>query len=102
MAKANLPITPIGGNILVKPIQEDNSTTASGLIVSTSSKGEKPQVGEIIALGTGKLDKDGKKMEWNVKVGQKVAFKKYSPDEFEFDDVSYLMMREDDILGILN
>lgn len=102
MAKEKLPIKPIGGNILVKPTEEDNTTTPSGLVISTSNnKNEKPQVGEIIALGTGRKDKDGKDLPWNVEVGQKVAFKKYSPDEFEFSDESYLIMREEDILGII-
>ena len=98
---AKLPIKPIGGNILVKPIEEDSTTTPSGLVISTNSKNEKPQVGEIVALSTGRVDADGKKLDWNIKVGQQVAFKKYSPDEFEFDEEKYLIMREEDILGIV-
>lgn len=101
MAKSKLPIKPIGANILVKPVEEDSSTTPSGLIVSTSAKNERPQIGEILALGTGRLDKDGNKLPWNVSVGQKVVFKKYSPDELEVEDESYLIMKEEDILGIL-
>lgn len=100
MASAKLPIRPIGGKVLVKPDAEEKET-ASGLLISSTSK-EKPQTGVIAALGEGKRDKEGKKIDWNVEVGQKVAFKKYSPDEFEFDGEKYLIMNEEDILGVIN
>ena len=87
MSKLN--IQPIGGNILVKPVQEE-AKTASGLIVQSSSKGEKPQKGEVVALGTGAIDESGKKLPFNVKNGDIVLFKKYSPEDVEIDGEEYL------------
>jgi chaperonin GroES len=101
MAKVKLPIKPIGGNILVRPIEEDTTTTPSGLVISSAKSTERPQMGEIVALGTGRTDKEGQPLNWNVEVGQKIAFKKYSPDELEFENEKYLIMREEDILGII-
>jgi chaperonin GroES len=100
MARA-IEIKPIGGNILVKPYKEEE-TTASGLIMQTSSKGERPQRGEIISLGTGLVDESGKIVAFNVKVGDIVLFKKYSPEEIELNGENYLIMKESDILAILD
>ena len=93
-------IKPIGGNILVKPIEEENKT-ASGIVLPDTVDKEKPQKGEVIALGTGKLNEDGEKLPFNVKVGDTVIFKKYSPDEIKVDDEEYLIMSEDDILAVI-
>ncbi len=102
MAKSkDLPLKPIGGGILVKP-EAQEETTASGLVISSSAKEEKPQKGTVLALGTGKLDKDGKSLPWNVKEGDVVFFKKYSPDEIEVDGESYLIMDEADVLAVFN
>lgn len=97
MAKVNLK--PLGGNLLVKPVVEKS---VSGIVLPDTIDKEKPQKGEVIALGTGKLDKDGNKIAFNVKVGDIVLFKKYSPDEVEFDGNDYLIMDEDAILAILS
>lgn len=96
-----LPLKPIGGNILVKP-ESAEEKTPSGLLISASAKGEKPQRGEVLALGTGRKDKDGKPMPFNVEVGDFVVFKKYSPDEIEIDGETYLIMEENDILAVVN
>ena len=93
-------IKPIGGNILVKAIEEENKT-ASGIVLPDTVDKEKPQKGKIIALGTGKLNEDGEKIPFNVKVGDTVIFKKYSPDEIKVDEEEYLIMSEDDILAII-
>ena len=94
-------ITPVGEYILVKPHKEEE-TTASGLILQTSGKGEKPQKGEIIALGSGRLSEDGERLPFSVQVGQIVLFKKYAPEEFEIDGETFLLMKEQDILAIIN
>lgn len=99
MAKAD-KLQPVGGYILVKPADEEEKT-ASGLIIQSSGKGEKPQRGEIIALGTGLLDEDGEVIPFNVKVGQNVLFKKYAPEEVEIEGEEYLLMLEKDILAIV-
>ena len=100
MAKDILNIRPVGEYILVEPIEEE-STTASGLIIQTSGKGERPQRGKIVALGTGKRNEEGKLVEFNVEVGQEVLFKKYSPEDIELKGKKYLLMKEGDILAII-
>ena len=93
-------LTPIGGNILVKPISEEK-VSASGIVLPDTVDKEKPQKGEVVALGSGEITLDGKKVPFNVKVGDIVIFKKYSPDEIEIDDEEYLIMEEDAILAVL-
>jgi chaperonin GroES len=99
MSKDKLNIKPVGEYILVEPVEEAETTT-SGLIMQTSSKGERPQKGKIIALGSGKRDESGKLVAFNVEVGQTVLFKKYSPEDIEMDGKKYLLMKESDILAI--
>jgi chaperonin GroES len=96
MAKVNLK--PLGGNILVKPVAEKS---VSGIVLPDTVDREKPQKGEVVALGTGKVTNDGKKLEFNVKAGDVILFKKYSPDEIEVDGEDYLIMDEEAVLAIL-
>jgi len=98
---SKINVHPIGGNILVKPAKEEEKT-ASGLIIQSSSKGERPQKGTIVALGTGARDEEGKSVAFNVKIGDVVMFKKYSPEEIEIDGEDYLIMKEVDILAVIN
>ena len=98
MAKPNFQ--PLGASILVKPVEEEKATS-SGIVLPDTVDKEKPQKGKVIALGTGKLTPDGEKIAFNVKVGDMVIFKKYSPDEIEIDGEDYLIMTEDDILGVV-
>jgi chaperonin GroES len=93
-------IRPVGGNILVKPVNKEQ-TSASGIVLPDTVDKEKPQKGEIIALGTGKKTEDGKVVAFSVKVGDIVLFKKYSPDEVEVDGEDYLIMDEDAILCVI-
>jgi len=93
-------IKPIGGNILVKPISEEKVSSAGIVLPDTVDK-EKPQKGEVMALGTGKKTHEGKTVEFSVKVGDTVLFKKYSPDELKIDGVDYLIMDEDAILCVI-
>jgi chaperonin GroES len=100
MAKA-LKIKPIGGNILVEPVS-DEKTTAGGILLPDTVDKEKPQKGKVVALGTGKLDHSGKVIAFNVKIGDVVMFKKYSPDEIEIDGNEYLIMDEDAVLAVID
>lgn len=85
---------------MVKPISEEQ-VTASGIVLPDTVDKEKPQKGEVVAVGTGKTTDDGKKIPFSVKVGDMVIFKKYSPDEIEVEGEDYLIMSEDDILAII-
>src|SRR5690606_8093941 len=98
---AKTKIKPLGGNVLVEPVSEE-SKTASGIVLPDTVDKEKPQKGKVIALGTGKVTSDGKKIPFNVKVGDIVIFKKYSPDEVEIEDKEYLIMTEEDILAVVS
>ncbi len=97
MAKVN--VRPLGDRVLVKPL-EAAEVKKGGIIIPDTAK-EKPQEGEVIALGTGKRDEDGKTIAFTVKQGDKVLISKYGGTEIKIDDQAYLIMREDDILGIL-
>ena len=85
--------------MLVQPLEE-KEVKKGGIIIPDTAK-EKPQEGTVVALGTGKVDENGKKIEFNVKVGDRVLISKYGGTEIKLDDQNYLILREDDILGIL-
>jgi chaperonin GroES len=92
-------VKPLGDRVLVQPLDE-KEVVKGGIIIPDTAK-EKPQEGKIIAIGTGKVDDNGKKIEFTVKAGDKVLFSKYGGTEIKVDGESYLIMREDDILGVL-
>jgi chaperonin GroES len=92
-------IRPLHDRIIVERIEEE-TTTASGIIIPDSAK-EKPQEGTVLAVGKGKMTEDGKILPLDVKVGDKVLFGKYSGTEIKIEGNEYLMMREDDVLGVV-
>jgi len=96
---ANVNIKPLGDRVLVKPLDE-KEVVKGGIIIPDTAK-EKPQEGTIAAVGTGKRDDSGKLIEFTVKIGDKVLISKYGGTEVKVDGESYLIMREDDILGIV-
>ena len=93
-------IKPIGDRVLVQPLEEQE-VKKGGIIIPDSAK-EKPQEGKVIAIGTGKTDDNGKKIAFEVKKGDKVLISKYGGTEVKINGVNYLIMREDDILGIVD
>jgi chaperonin GroES len=90
---------PLRDRVLVKFSTEEEKT-AGGLFIPDSAK-EKPQRGTIIAVGTGKITDDGKRQTMDVKVGDTVLFDKYSGSKIKIDDEDYLIIREEDVLGIV-
>jgi chaperonin GroES len=86
--------------LIVKRFEEEEKTRG-GIIIPDNAK-EKPQQGEVIAVGSGKILEDGKKAPLEVKKGDRVLFGKYSGTEIKIDGTEYLMMREEDILGIVD
>src|SRR3984893_4696185 len=92
-------VKPLGDRVLIQSIEE-NEVNKGGIIIPDTAK-EKPQEGKVVAVGTGKLDDSGKKIEFNVKVGDKVLISKYGGTEIKIDGENYLIMREDDVLGII-
>ena len=95
-----MKLKPLGDHIIVKPIIEDE-ITKSGIVLPETVDKEKPEKGEVVAVGKGKLLDNGQVAVLTVKVGDKVMFKKYSPDEVKVDGVEYLIISESDILAIL-
>lgn len=94
-----MKIKPLNDRILVKRLEEE-SKTKGGIIIPDSAK-EKPAQGEVIAVGDGKINDDGKRMALQVKTGARVLFAKYAGTEVKINDEEHLVMREDDILGII-
>ena len=92
-------IRPLHDRIIVERLEEE-TTTASGIIIPDSAK-EKPMQGDVIAVGKGKMTEDGKVLPLDVKIGDKVLFGKYSGTEVKIEGNEYLMMREDDVLGVV-
>ncbi len=94
-----MKIQPLGDRVLVEPLEE-GEVNKGGIIIPDTAK-EKPTTGKVIAVGTGKLDDDGKKIPFNVKKGDKVLMPKYGGTEVKLDDKTYQIMREEDILGVI-
>jgi len=92
-------IRPLNDRLIVKRFEEEERTKG-GIIIPDNAK-EKPQQGEVIAVGNGKALEDGKKIPLEVKKGDRVLFGKYSGTEIKIEGEEYLMMREEDILGIV-
>lgn len=99
MAK-KLNIQPLFDNVLVRPM-EAQAKTSSGIILPDSVK-EKPQIGEVMAVGEGKIGPKGEKHPMVIKVGQKVMYKKWGGDEVKIDNEEWKLISQDDILAIVN
>ncbi|MFH1226104.1 MAG: co-chaperone GroES [bacterium] len=93
-------IKPLNDNVLIKPLKEE-ATTKSGIVLPDTMDKEKPERGEVVAIGPGKLLENGQRALMSVQVGQKVMFKKYSPDEIKIDKEEYLIISESDIIAVL-
>ncbi|MGH7266564.1 MAG: co-chaperone GroES [Candidatus Rokuibacteriota bacterium] len=93
-------LRPLHDRILVKRVEEEEEVRRGGIIIPDTAK-EKPQEGKVIAVGTGRVTDDGKKIPLDVKTGDRILFGKYSGSEVKVDDEEYLIMKEEDVLGIL-
>ncbi|HHF58491.1 MAG TPA: co-chaperone GroES [candidate division WOR-3 bacterium] len=94
-----MKIRPLADRVVIKRIEEEE-VKKGGIIIPDTAK-EKPQKGEVVAVGPGRLDEKGNRMPMEVKVGDKVLFSKYAGTEVKIGDEEYLVMREDDILCVL-
>lgn len=95
-----MTIRPLHDRVLVKRIEQEEKKSSGGIIIPDTAK-EKPQEGEIVAVGPGKILEGGNILPMNVKAGDRVLFGKYAGTDVKIDDQDYLIMREDDILGVL-
>lgn len=96
---SDINIRPLGDRVVVEPVEQDETTT-SGLLLPETAK-EKPQNGVILAAGLGRRDEDGDRIEMDVQVGDKVLFAKYAGTEIKLDGKKLLIMKESDILGVI-
>ncbi|MDD5261057.1 MAG: co-chaperone GroES [Methylacidiphilales bacterium] len=96
---ADIKFKPVGDRIVVQPIEEQE-VKKGGIIIPDTAK-EKPQEGKIVALGSGKRDDAGKLIPFEVKKGDRVLYTKYGGTEVTLDSTKYLILREDDILGVV-
>ncbi len=88
---------PLGDRVVIKPLEEEE-VTKGGLVLPDTAR-EKPQKGEVVAVGPGRLGDDGKRLDMEVKVNDKIVYSKYAGTELKEDDVEYLILRESDILA---
>ncbi len=95
-----MKLRPLGDRIVVKPLTQEE-VTKSGIILPETVDKERPERGEVIAIGPGKVLDNGAFAPVGVKVGDKVVFKKYSPDEVKIDNVDYLVVAESDIMAVI-
>lgn len=95
-----MQLRPIGDRVIVKPAAKEEMTKAGIILPDTVNK-ERPENGEVIAVGPGKMLENGTRSAMSIKVGDKVVFKKYSPDEVKIDDVEYLVISESDVMAVI-
>ncbi len=94
-------IKPLHDRVIIRRIEDSTDKTAGGLFIPDTAK-EKPQEGEVIAAGEGKYKEDGTRQVLDVKAGDRVLFGKYSGSEIKLDNEEFIIMREDEILGVIN
>jgi chaperonin GroES len=94
-------IRPLGDRVLIEPVEQEE-TIAGGMLVLPETAKEKPQQGNVIAVGAGRRDDAGKRIDMDVKAGDKVLFAKYAGTEVKLDGKKLLIMKETDILGIVD
>ena len=95
--KTKLELKPLGGRVVVKPLEREEMTR-SGIVLPDTAK-EKPQEGKILAVGPGERDEDGKRIPVELKVGDRVLYQKYAGTEFKLDDEELLVLQEKDVLA---
>ena len=93
-------VRPLHDRVVVRRLEEKGEVVRGGIVIPDTAK-EKPQEGEVVAVGEGKKLDDGKRLAMDVKVGDRILFGKYSGSDIKIDGQEYLIMREEDILGIL-
>lgn len=95
-----MQLRPLADKVIVKALPKEEATKAGIILPETADK-ERPEQGEVIAVGPGRLLDNGTRAPMNLKVGDKVVFKKYSPDEVKIDEVEYLVLAESDVMAVI-
>lgn len=100
MVPINMKIKPLRDQVILEPITEEEKTKG-GIILPDTAEKEKPEQGKVIAVGPGRITRDGKTIPLSIKVGDKVLFTKYGPTEVQIGNKEYLVVKEEDILAVL-
>ena len=102
MAKtaSSVKLRPLGDRVVIRPLEKEE-VSKSGLVIPDTAK-EKPQEGEVMAIGSGRVLEDGKRLPMELKVGQKVLYAKYAGTEYKHEDEEWLVLREADVLAIVS
>ncbi|PIS20833.1 co-chaperone GroES [candidate division WWE3 bacterium CG08_land_8_20_14_0_20_43_13] len=95
-----MQVQPLFDQVLIKPLAQEQ-TTSSGIVIPDTAK-EKPQQGKVIAVGPGALGKDGQRLPMEITIGQTVYYKKWGGNEIKIDGEEYLLVKQEDILAIIN
>lgn len=96
-----MKLRPLNDHVIVKPITEEEATSKAGIVLPETADKEKPERGEVVEVGPGKLLDNGERVQPSLKNGEQVVFKKYSPDEINVGEEEYLVLREEDILAVV-
>jgi chaperonin GroES len=97
---AELNLRPLADKVIVRPKKEEEKTK-SGIVLPATAEKDKPEQGEVMAVGPGKMTEDGKLLPMSVKVGQTVVFQQYGPTEIKMEGTKYLVLSEGDILAVI-
>jgi chaperonin GroES len=97
-----MKLRPLNDHVIVKPITEEESTSKAGIVLPETVDKEKPEKGEVMEVGPGKLLNSGERASMSLKKGDQVVFKKYSPDEINVGEEEYLVLREEDVLAVVD
>lgn len=97
-------ITPLGDRVLLEPLSKDDleGKTASGIVIPDTAEKERPEQGKVVAVGQGRMTKDGQRIPVSLKKGQRVLFTKYGPTEIKVAGKEFLIVKEEDILAIID
>lgn len=95
-----MKLRPLGDRVVVKPLKEEQATK-SGIVLPDTAEKERPERGEVIAVGPGKVADNGQKIAMDVKVGDRILFSKYGPNEIKVDDEELLIISESDIMAVI-
>lgn len=101
MSTKKINISPMGDRVVIKVLTRKETATSSGIIIPDTANKEKPEQGTVIAVGAGRVTDTGTVLPMNVKVGDKILFSKYGPDEVTIDDEEYFILSESSILAII-
>ncbi|MFH1890908.1 MAG: co-chaperone GroES [Candidatus Kuenenbacteria bacterium] len=93
-------LKPLGDHLIVKPVLQDK-TTKSGIVLPDTIDKERPEKGEVVAIGPGRVLDNGNRLPMSVQIGQKILFKKYSPDEIKVEGEDYLVLSESEVIAII-